>query len=77
MPATRAVRTIWEMAQPAAGPLGLISGAGSSCVRVQCSGTGAEREKEEGKGEGREVGLSPVTVSSVVRQGCRASVGGH
>ena len=65
MPAAGAARTIREMALPAAGPLGLISGAGSGCTWVRCSGTGAEREKEEGKGEGREVGaVAGVGVSS-------------
>ena len=53
------------MALPAAGPLGLIGGAGSGCTQVRCSGTSAERENEEGKGEGREVGaVASVSVSS-------------
>ena len=77
MPATGAVCMIWEMALPTASLPGLISGAGSGCVRVQHSGTGAESEKEEGTWEGREVGLSPVTVSSVVGRGCHASVSGR
>ena len=75
---------IREMALLAAGPLGLISGAGSGCVWVRHSGAGAEREKE-GKGEGRERGrerekreergggLAPVSVSPVIGWGCHAS----